>query len=146
MSSGSAATLRVMCVDDNDLVSTSLQRLIERDSTLSWAGFVNDPPRILECVRETKPDIVLMDIDIPGIDTFALVERMAAEMPQVRVVMFSGYVNLAYVERSLDSGAWGYLSKNEDVAQLIAGIKTAGRGEIALSREVEAARRGARSG
>lgn len=131
--------VRVLCVDDNDLVADGLRRRFAQEPRLVWLGWVGDAADAIERARELKPDVVLVDIDLPGVDTFALVERMARELPAVRAVMFSGHVRLSYIERALDSGAWGYLSKNEDTSSLIEGIKRVGAGEIALSREVECA-------
>ena len=133
--------VRVMCVDDNGLLAEALRRRIEQESGLQWAGFVSDGPEILDRVTEVKPDIVLMDIDMPGVDTFGLVEHLAAIHPDIRVVMFSGHVHVAYLERSLDCGAWGYLSKNEDTRELLDGIRRAAQGEIVFSREVREAQR-----
>lgn len=92
-------------------------------------------------VNPLMPDVVLMDIDMPGVDTFSMVERLAADVPTVRTLMFSGHVNRAFIDRAFDCGAWGYLSKNNDVARVIEGIRQAARGEIALSKEVQAVQR-----
>lgn len=131
-------TLRLLCVDDNDLVAEALRRRVEQEPALVWVGLVNDGNQACRRVCEATPDVVLMDIDMPGVDTFALIREISRECPDARVVMFSGHVNREYVERALDCGAWGYLSKNEDVARLLEGVCQAGRGEIALSKEVEA--------
>jgi two-component system response regulator DesR len=88
-------------------------------------------------LRALKPDVALLDIDMPGIDAFALAESMAAAAPEIRAVMFSGHLNRAYIERALDCGAWGYLSKNDDVDSIIAGVRKVADGQIALSAEVE---------
>lgn len=138
---GSPRPIRVMCVDDNDLLAEALRRRVQQETCLEWAGFVSDVSSIAERIDDARPDVVLMDIDMPGVDTFILVERLAASHPDVRVLMFSGHVHPAYLDRSLDCGAWGYLSKNEDTADLIAGIRRAAAGEIVLSREVEESQR-----
>ncbi|CAG0983047.1 Transcriptional regulatory protein DegU [Phycisphaerales bacterium] len=129
---------RVLCVDDNQLLTESLRRRISGDPDLEWVGVIHGGAGIHAAVIETRPDIVLMDIDMPLVDTFAIVERLAAEAPGIRVVMFSGHVSPDYIARALDCGAWGYLSKNDDVAALIDGIKQVGGGEIILSKEAQA--------
>ena len=130
-------TLRVLCVDDNEMVSQALRRRLADEPGLEWAGVVRDGGEAFERVRQVRPDVVLMDIDMPGVDTFAIVARLSAEVPDSRVVMFSGHINPGYIDRALDCGAWGYLSKNDDVSALMDGIRLVGRGEIAMSHDVE---------
>ena len=135
--------LRVFCVDDSALVADSVRRRLESEPTLAWTGCTADGGAVIERVRELKPDVVLMDIDMPGVDTFGLVERLSIEAPDTRVVMLSGHAHRSFIERALDCGAWGYLSKNDDAATLMEGIRRVGRGEIALSEEVRTIHRNA---
>lgn len=127
----------VLCVDDNPLIGESLERRVAAEPSLRWLGMVCDGTRAEGVVRRLRPDVVLMDIDMPDVDTFGLVERISQELPWVRVVMLSGHVDVGYINRALDCGAWGYLSKNEDVGLLIRCIQRAAAGEIVLSPEVE---------
>jgi DNA-binding NarL/FixJ family response regulator len=133
-------TIRVLCVDDNDLVARSLSRRVGQEPGLAWLGVVTETDDIVQRVTEMAPDVVLMDIDMPGVDTFAIVEELATSHPSARVVMFSGHIDATYIQRALDSSAWGYLSKHDDVNNLISGIKLVGSGEIVFSRDVEAVR------
>jgi DNA-binding NarL/FixJ family response regulator len=135
--------LRVFCVDDNELVGEALRRRIEQVPDIEWLGLARNGAEVIDRVREIAPHIVLMDIDMPGVDTFGLVQRITTEMPEVRIIMFSGHVELDYIDRALDAGAWGYLSKNDDVGRLLEGIRQVSRGEIALSRDVEEVQRSA---
>jgi DNA-binding NarL/FixJ family response regulator len=139
---GQTRKLRVLCVDDNDMLSEALGRRFARDSNVEWAGVVRDGREAYGRIREVMPDVVLMDIDMPGVDVFTIVERLASEEPSVRIVMFSGHINPDYIERALDCGAWGYLSKNDDIPALLEGLNLVARGELALSRDVERVRRG----
>lgn len=138
MSDPTPRPLRVLCVDDNVLVADALGRRMARDPSIEWLGLVSDGKSIESTTRDLRPDIVLMDVDIPEVDTFAMVQRISAQMPAVRVVMFSGHVNVGYINRALDCGAWGYLSKNESGEVLIDCIRRAGLGEVVLSAEADA--------
>jgi len=133
--------LRVLCIDDNEMVARALGRRIESEPLMKWVGVVHEGALAYDRVREELPDVVLMDIDMPGTDPFLTVERLSKDIPSARVVMFSGHVNSAFIERALDCGAWGYLSKNDDVARLLEGIRRVGDGEIVLSEEVRAVQR-----
>ncbi|MGH7241851.1 MAG: response regulator [Phycisphaerales bacterium] len=136
-----AAPLRILCVDDNLMVAEALGRRIAREPDMIWCGVITETDPIYNCLIELQPNIVLMDIDMPMTDTFAIVARLAEFAPHVRVLMFSGHVIPAYIDRAFDCGAWGYLSKNDDVAKLLDAIRRAARGEIAVSEEVEIVQR-----
>lgn len=135
------AGVRVLCVDDNEMVGESLRQRFGRERDFAWVGVEHDGRRALDAVIESKPHVVLMDIDMPGIDSFDCVERIGVEAPHVRVVMFSGHVSVAYINRALDCGAWGYLSKNDAVDRLIEAVRRVADGEFAFSEEVRAAQR-----
>lgn len=137
--------LRIVCIDDNAMIASALVRRLESDPTLTCIQVVREGNTSYQVVREASPDIVLMDVDMPGVDTFAIVERLAADLPDVRVIMFSGHVNPEFIDRALDAGAWGYLSKNEDVVDLIDAIRRAGQGEIVLSKEAQTVQRSAQT-
>lgn len=127
----------VACVDDNELVAEAVGRRLVSDTSIRWVGHIAADANIESCLVDLQPNVLLMDIDMPDIDTFALVERIATRLPNVRVLMFSGYVDVTYIGRALDCGAWGYVSKNEDARVLVECIKRAARGEVVLSTEVE---------
>jgi DNA-binding NarL/FixJ family response regulator len=129
--------LRVMCVDDNPLMTASLQRRIEQESFLEWAGSSNGAGSLVEDIQSSRADVLLLDVDMPGLDTFALVETLARVAPSVRVAMLSGHTEPSYVTRAIDAGAWGYLSKHDEVAALIASIRSIGCGELVLSADVK---------
>jgi two-component system invasion response regulator UvrY len=128
--------LRVMCVDDNPLMTASIQRRIEREEGLEWAGASNGAGDLLGDISGAGADLLLLDVDMPGIDTFGLVERLAERCPSLRVAMLSGHLEPSYVARAIDAGAWGYLSKNDDVPALIGAVRAIGRGEIVFSEDV----------
>lgn len=137
MKDDNVGPLRIFCVDDNDIVASALQDRLGHEQFLLWVGWAPDGSEVATQLRRLKPDVVIMDLDLPGTDTFALVENLATELPEARVVIFSGHVQPVDVDRALDCGAWGYISKNDDVEALIDGIRRIGRGEIVLSKEVE---------
>lgn len=137
MSGPSARPLRILCVDDSRLLAESLQRRLEHEPSFVWLGWVDRPEAAESAAMTLSPDIMLMDVDMPGVDTFALVEHLSLTYPDVRIVMFSGHAQPAFVERAFDCGAWGYLSKNDDTAALIDGIRRVGAGAVVLSNDVK---------
>jgi DNA-binding NarL/FixJ family response regulator len=132
MTSGTSS-VGVLVVDDNDILGQSMQRWMtgaQGARCLGWTDQVTDAKRL---VVQLRPDVLLLDVDIPGGDTFALLRWVAAEHPRVKVVMLSGHLRQDYVERALDEGASGYIVKDESPATILDLVRRAAAGEIVLS-------------
>ena len=134
----SPETIRVMFVDDNRLMAEGLQRRLAFETGLEYVGWVESAGEALQTAEDTKAGVVVLDVDMPG-DSFGLVQRFAQSAPGVRVVMFSGHIRREFVDRAIDSGAWGYISKNESMGVVIDAIRRVAGGEFVLSPDVEAA-------
>jgi DNA-binding NarL/FixJ family response regulator len=127
------APVQVLCVDDNDWVGESIQRVLRRRADLAFAGWLPGPDGLMDQLRDRHGAVVLLDVDIPGTDSFDLVQALGRHRPDVKVVMLSGHLRLDIVDRALAAGAWGYLSKNDDVHSLVAALERVVAGEIGLS-------------
>ncbi|MEX2217288.1 MAG: response regulator transcription factor [Phycisphaerales bacterium] len=125
--------ISVLLVDDNEMLAEAMPRLLARDARFEWAGWIEDPANLVETVRAKAPGVVLMDVDMPGVETFDLVKLLAAECPKSRVVMFSGHVREDYAEAAIDAGAFGYLHKDDEVGELLNNLERVSRGEVVLS-------------
>ncbi len=132
--------VRVLCVDDNRLLADAMERRINFDPKLDWAGWVEHAGDAVCRIREARPDVVLLDIDMPGKDCFAIVRDVSLEVPDVKIVMFSGYIRPEYIDRAVEAGAWGYLSKNEEMDEVVSAILRVAGGEFVLSPEVQSTR------
>jgi DNA-binding NarL/FixJ family response regulator len=126
--------IRILCVDDNEMVAAALRRRIEFEPHLQWAGWANDLSGLPEQVEQLRPSVVLLDIDMPG-DSFQLIRDLALRCPDVRVVMFSGYVRQDFIDRAIAEGAWGFVSKNSGIDEVLAAVEQVAAGEFALSAE-----------
>jgi DNA-binding NarL/FixJ family response regulator len=130
---GKEAGPGVVVVDDNDLLGGAIERWLSRSARVRWLGWTPDALGLPGLLTEKRPDVVLLDVDIPGVDTFALLRRVVAEFPSVRVVMLSGHVRREYIERALDAGAAGYIIKDERVPDIVSLVERAAAGECVLS-------------
>ena len=128
--------IRVLCVDDNRLIAKAFERRLAFESHLKWAGWVEDAKAVAGVVKETSPDVLMLDIDMPGGDSFDLVRTLADTTPDLKVVMFSGHVRVEYLDRAIDAGAWGYLSKNQSMDEVVAAIQRVAAGEFVLTPEL----------
>jgi DNA-binding NarL/FixJ family response regulator len=128
--------IRVICVDDNRLMAEAMERRLELEPRLQWAGWVEDASGAAQIIRERRPDIVLLDIDMPGHDPFELLAELTRTTPDVRVIMFSGHIRTEYINKAVDGGAWGYVSKNESLDEVMAAILRVADGEFILTPDV----------
>jgi DNA-binding NarL/FixJ family response regulator len=128
-----AAVPGVIMVDDNSLAATAMERRFTDSAELRWLGWTDDPAAAVPLVAERKPVVVLLDVEMPGADCFALLRQLIAESPRVAVVMFSGHDQPELVERALHDGAAGYVHKDEPTALIAQLLVRAAHGECVLS-------------
>jgi DNA-binding NarL/FixJ family response regulator len=127
---------RVFCADDNPLVTEALQRYIERSPDFAWMGCAEDADALQAAINSSGcPDIVLLDIDMPGSDPFSAIGALASACASIRVIMYTGMVRRDLVERAIESGAWGYVSKGDGEEALFEAMRTVLSGHLALSPE-----------
>ena len=122
----------LVCIDDNPLVADALARRIALEPDFAWLGWLSGREDLVERVQSMEPDIVLLDIDLPGVDAFDLVSQLAERTPDTRVVMFTGFDRPEYLEQALARGAWGYISKDVSTQVLLDSLRRVSRGEVAL--------------
>jgi DNA-binding NarL/FixJ family response regulator len=125
--------IRVMCIDDSPIVAEALGRCISREQGLQWDGWVDDAARLYTRLNTDAPDVLLVDIDMPGIDSFALVAEVKERRPLVRVAMLTGHVRAEYLDRAFVAGANGYISKDDAVTLILDHIRRLAAGDFVLS-------------
>jgi DNA-binding NarL/FixJ family response regulator len=131
--------VRVLCVDDNELVADAIARALRERTDMSWLGWLPDVRELRSTVDRLSPDVILLDIDMPHGDSFKALQELTLEVPDTRVIMLSGYVRRELVERALEAGAMGYISKNDAPRVILDGIARVAAGELILGPEAEAA-------
>jgi DNA-binding NarL/FixJ family response regulator len=110
--------------------------LLEKLPGVKVVGEAGDGREVLNLVKVHPPDVVLMDIAMPGLNGLEAAERMARDYPAVRIIMLSMHNNEEYVLRALKAGASGYLLKKAATAELETALQRVVHGEIYLSREI----------
>lgn len=137
-----ARPMRVFCTDDNLLVTEAVRLHIEQEPDFRWVGSAETADDMLEKAEEIRmrhlcPDIVLLDIDMPGRDPFEAIGELHQICPKARVLMYSGLVRRDWIERAMESGAWGYVAKSDGQEALLRAMRSAMADEFALSPEVQ---------
>ena len=121
--------ISIILADDHTLVRAGIRALVERLPGAEVVAEATDGREAVSLVREHEPDLVLMDIAMPGLNGLEATARIAREFPKVRVVILSMYANEEYVRGAIDAGAAGYLVKRGATAELQNAIKAIARGE-----------------
>lgn len=130
--------IRILCVDDNEHVASAIRLKLEMIGGFSWVAHLPDATTLAAAVGEYRPDIVLLDLDMPGPNPLTVLREVVATYPQVRGMILSGHLTRELIEQSLDAGAWGYVHKGDDVRDIINAIQRVAAGEMALSPDVQA--------
>ena len=125
--------LRIFLADDHALVRGGIRALLQSIEGMSVVGETGDGTEALAMIRSMQPDLVLLDISMPGLNGLEIAERVAKELPQVRIIVLSMHATESYVADALRAGVVGYLRKSAAVAELPVAIDAVSRGEVYLS-------------
>lgn len=130
--------IRVMICDDHELTRFGLRGLLATQPDFELAGEAKDGDEAVRLARELLPDLILMDIHMPGCDGLEATRRIKREAPATRIVMLTISDEDASLFEAIKSGAQGYLLKDVRLDDLVAYLRGAVRGEAAISRHLAA--------
>jgi len=125
--------LRILLADDHALVRAGLRALLSELAGVEVVAETGDGLEALQLIREKKPDLVLLDIAMPGLNGLEVASRVAKEQPRTKVIIVSMHGDDESVRRALLSGASGYLLKHSDRAELELAVRAVARGDTWLS-------------
>lgn len=126
---------RVVIADDHAAIRTGLRMMLEGPGDISVVGEASDGEQAISVVREQRPDVVLMDIRMPGLDGIGATERVVAENICPVLILTTFDID-DYVLRSLRAGAAGFLLKTASAAEIIGAVRAVARGDAVLAHEV----------
>ncbi|MBP2340021.1 DNA-binding NarL/FixJ family response regulator [Saccharothrix coeruleofusca] len=124
--------IRVVLADDQALVRAGFRLLLDTEDGFEVVGEAGDGARAVELAREHRPDVVVMDIRMPGVDGLAATRRICAELPGVRVLVLTTFDVDEYVFEALRGGASGFLLKDTDPVELLRALRVVAAGEALL--------------
>ena len=130
--------IRILCVDDNFLVAEGIKIRLNLAGGFEWVGQLPDADRLIEQVQQAQPDVVLLDLDMPGKDAFMAMRELADAAPDVRTIVISGHVRSELVDKAVEAGAWGYISKSEGPETIVAAIRQVVNGQFVVGPDVKA--------
>jgi len=133
------ASIRVLLVDDHQVVREGLRAFLEVQPDLDVVGEAADGTAALELIATIAPDVVLLDLKMPGTDGLTVLRELAARRDPARVLVLTSYTEPSSVVSALRAGAVGMLDKDVDPAALAHGIRSVHHGQVLLQPEVTAA-------
>jgi DNA-binding NarL/FixJ family response regulator len=139
----SGPTIRVVIVDDHAVLRAGLEQLLAGQPDLEVVGTAASGGEAIELVRELRPDVVLMDLQMPGVDGVAATREIVAEK-LADVLVLTSYSDAERIVGALDAGALGYLLKDADPDEVLTGIRAVARGESPINPRAARALLGAR--
>jgi DNA-binding NarL/FixJ family response regulator len=128
--------MRILLADDHALVRAGTQSLLSELPGMQVVAQTGDGLEALRLIAETKPDLALIDIAMPGLNGLEVAARARKESPSTRIVILSMHVDDEFVYRALMSGAAGYLLKNADRCELEMALSAVAQGNTWLSPQV----------
>jgi DNA-binding NarL/FixJ family response regulator len=130
--------IRVLIVDDHALVRGALSERLKREPGLDVVGGAGDAGEAIRMTLDHNPDIVVMDIDMPGMICFDAAREIASLRPETRVIFLSAFLHDWYIQQALHVKARGYLTKREPPEKVITAIREVASGGAYFSEEVRA--------
>ncbi len=131
--------IRVLLVDDHGVIRVGLERLMSTTEDLELVGTAATGELAVELAAAHEPDVVLMDLSLPGMDGVAAARAILSAQPHARVLVLTSASDRPRILAALDAGAAGYLLKDSEPDELFDGIRAAARGETPLAAEAVAA-------
>jgi DNA-binding NarL/FixJ family response regulator len=122
--------LKVLVVDDHRLMLEAIRVQLEREDDISVVGCVDSGEPVVALVGQTGPDVVLLDVRMPGMDGLTVLEQLQARYPSIAVVMLSGIEDPALVRAALERGAAAFVLKGIDPRDLAGAVRQVMRGTI----------------
>ena len=129
-------SVRVTVVDDNELLRAGLVTVLRSDPDVEVVAESGDGPAGVRAALEHRPDVVLMDVEMPGGDGLTATARLVEQLPDARVLILTMFDLDEYVHEALRAGAAGFLLKTTDPHALIAAVKACAAGETTLGPSV----------
>jgi DNA-binding NarL/FixJ family response regulator len=121
---------RIVLADDHPIVLTGLRNLIELESDFAVVGEATSGPEALKVIRDTTPDIAIVDISMPGMSGIVLTRRLSEEAQDIKVLILTLHEDRAYLRQALDAGVRGYVVKRSAAANLVSAVRSVIAGGI----------------
>jgi two-component system response regulator DesR len=131
--------IRVFLADDQHLVRGALKALLDLEPDIEVVGDVSRGDEVVERVLELRPDVALLDVEMPGLDGLTVAATLATVAPATRVLIVTTFGRPGFLRRALESGALGFVVKDAPASQLADAVRRVHRGERVVDPELAVA-------
>lgn len=129
----SAKSIGVLLIDDHPAIRLGLRLMLAHDPLISVVGEADSGFAAVEQAQTTNPDVILLDVRMPGASGIDVIRRLRQVCPETRIVILSAYEEEEYITRAIEAGAHAYLLKSASKSDLISAIYAVARGERLLA-------------
>lgn len=130
--------IRILIADDHAIVREGALRLLNSQPDMEVVGEAQEGSEVLPLTKSLKPDVLVLDISMPGLTGIELVPILRREAPQTQIAVLSVHKKEVFVQQVLDSGALAYVLKTSPTSDLLAAVRSVHQGEYYLSAKVQA--------
>ena len=127
--------IKVLLADDHSIVRAGLRRIVEESDDMVVVAEAADGREALRLVRDTRPDVAVIDISMPDVDGLEVIARLQHEVPKLPLLILTMHVEQQYVVRAIEAGAMGYVTKQAAPEQLVTAIRKVYAGMRFLTEE-----------
>ena len=131
--------IRVVLAEDQAMVLSAFASLLELEADVEVVATATNGEEALRAVQEHHPDVVLTDIEMPGLTGLDVARRLADENPEIPVLIFTTFARSGYLRRALDAGVAGYILKDSPITDLVDALRRVHRGERVVASELAVA-------
>ncbi len=131
------SVIKVILADDHTLLRQSLARVLNETSNMTVVAEVGTADEAVDNAIRTNPDIVVLDIDMPGIAAFDAARTIQSRCPNTKIIFLSAFTHDRYIDAALKSNAMGYLAKTEPPEKVVRAIRTVAAGQSYFSPEIQ---------
>lgn len=124
-----SSRIKVLCIDDSADVARLYARLVDSEPGMQCVGVLDCADHLTTEARRLGPDVVVLDLTMPGRDPLEALRELSAAIPDVRVIVFSGHSDRQTIDSAVMAGAWGFVAKHSDPMDVLACIRRVASGE-----------------
>jgi DNA-binding NarL/FixJ family response regulator len=128
--------LRILLVDDHLVVREGLKALIDREEDMEVVGEVADGRDVHQAARQSRPDVVLIDVSMPHLNGIEATRQLKQALPEIRILALSMHEDRTYVRRMLEAGAAGYVPKRAMATELLDAVRAVASGALYVDRRL----------
>jgi len=132
------SAIRIYLVDDQTMIRAGFKSLLSKDPRFEVVGDSGDPRKAIGAIMSVRPDVVLLDISMPGLSGIDAIPQIRRNHPRARIVMLTHHEGESFVEQAMRAGADGYLSKDSEPGELALAIESVHRGNLYVSPRIAA--------